>query len=119
MAGTGGQGLLCISRGADELSVPGGFPGPHRSALEACADAPQPASEAQLEADAEAHQYLVATTAHSASLARAALRRYAPEVGAVCPNRARTALCGGRAVMRVATAKAAPLIQRPAEHRNP
>src|SRR5450755_4753117 len=33
-------------------------------------------------------------------------RRYIPEVGAVCPNWARTDLCGGREVTRVPTAKA-------------
>ena len=32
-------------------------------------------------------------------------RRYIPEVGAVCPNWARTDLCGGREVTRVPTAK--------------
>src|SRR6476619_2650951 len=31
-------------------------------------------------------------------------RRYTPEVGAVCPNWARTDLCGGREVTRVPTA---------------
>jgi hypothetical protein len=34
-------------------------------------------------------------------------RRYTPEVGAVCPNWARTDLCGGREVTRVPTAKVA------------
>ena len=34
-------------------------------------------------------------------------RRYIPEVGAVCPNWARTDLCGGREVTRVPTAKVA------------
>src|SRR5580700_787877 len=32
-------------------------------------------------------------------------RRYIPKVGAVCPNWARTDLCGGREVTRVPTAK--------------
>src|SRR5262249_61015880 len=36
---------------------------------------------------------------------RAKLRRYTPEVGAVCGKAARTALCGGREVTRVPTAK--------------
>jgi hypothetical protein len=31
-------------------------------------------------------------------------RRHLPKVGAVCPNRARTDLCGGRSVMGVPTA---------------
>ena len=33
------------------------------------------------------------------------VRRQTPEVGAVCPNWARTDLCGGREVTRVPTAK--------------
>jgi len=63
------SGLLCIPRGADELSVPGGVPSPYCSTLEACADAPQPACTTNLEADAEAHRRLAAKTTHSASLA--------------------------------------------------
>jgi hypothetical protein len=38
-------------------------------------------------------------------VARETLRRQTPEVGAVCPNWARTDLCGGREVTRVPTAK--------------
>jgi hypothetical protein len=38
------------------------------------------------------------------SLAVSTLPRQTPTVGAVCGNAARTALCGGRAVMRVPTA---------------
>ena len=34
----------------------------------------------------------------------ASLRRQTPEVGAECPNRARSDLCGGRSVMGVPTA---------------
>src|SRR6266567_5092082 len=34
-------------------------------------------------------------------------RRYTPELGAVCPNWARTDLCGGREVTGVPTAKVA------------
>src|SRR5262245_49639238 len=40
--------------------------------------------------------------------ARSALRRHTPEVGAVCPNWARTDLCGGREVTRVPTAILGP-----------
>jgi len=38
------------------------------------------------------------------SMATTALRRQIPKVGAVCPNWARTDLCGGRSVMGVSTA---------------
>src|SRR5262249_43915258 len=41
--------------------------------------------------------------AYPPSLAQRALRRQSPKVGAVCPNRARTDLCG-RSVMGVPTA---------------
>jgi len=46
--------------------------------------------------------------AHTARCENIAKRRYTPEVGAVCPNWARTDLCGGRAVMRVPTAIIGP-----------
>ena len=42
--------------------------------------------------------------AHTARCENIAKRRHAPEVGAVCPNWARTDLCGGREVTRVPTA---------------
>ena len=44
---------------------------------------------------------LASQAAHPSSLAERSLRRQTPEVGAECPNRARSDLCGGRAVMRV------------------
>src|SRR5258708_3177214 len=43
--------------------------------------------------------------AHVAFRENIPTRRYTPEVGAVCPNWARTDLCGGREVTRVPTAK--------------
>ncbi len=43
--------------------------------------------------------------AHTAFRENITTRRYTPEVGAVCPNWARTDLCGGREVTRVPTAK--------------
>jgi hypothetical protein len=42
--------------------------------------------------------------AHTARRENIAQRRHVPEVGAVCPNWARTDLCGGREVTRVPTA---------------
>src|SRR6266700_5555856 len=55
-------------------------------------------------ADEEARKRLAAQTACPTSLAKRTLRRHTPKVGAVCPNRARTVLCGGRSVMGVPTA---------------
>jgi hypothetical protein len=43
------------------------------------------------------------------------VRRQTPEVGAVCPNRGRTVLCGGRSVMGVPTTTE-PL-RKPISHR--
>src|SRR5262245_47929521 len=49
-------------------------------------------------------QRLAPKTAHPSPLARCALCCQTPKVGAVCPNWARTVLCGGREVTRVPTA---------------
>ena len=49
-------------------------------------------------------QRLAPTTANPSPLARCALCSQTPKVGAVCPNWARTDLCGGRKVTRVPTA---------------
>src|SRR5262245_30051503 len=49
-------------------------------------------------------QRLAPKTAHPSPLARCALCSQTPKVGAVCPNWARTVLCGGREVTRVPTA---------------
>src|SRR6202790_2833961 len=45
--------------------------------------------------------------AHAARCEDIAKCRHTPEAGAVCPNWARTDLCGGREVTRVPTAKLA------------
>ena len=47
---------------------------------------------------------VTAAEAHTAFRENITTRRYTPEVGAVCPNWARTDLCGGREVTRVPTA---------------
>jgi hypothetical protein len=47
---------------------------------------------------------LASQTENPSPLAGTAVRRQTPEVGAVCLNWARTALCGGRSVMGVSTA---------------
>src|SRR6202023_176523 len=55
-------------------------------------------------ADAETRQSLAPAAAHPSPLARAALRRQTPEVGAECVNSACSDLCGGCAAMRIPTA---------------
>ena len=57
----------------------------------------------------EAGQRLSPPTADPSSLAECALRRQTPEVGAQCPNWARSDLCGGRSATNVPTANAALL----------
>src|SRR5438128_12396544 len=54
--------------------------------------------------DQPARRALASQTPHYSSLARTALRRHQPEVGAGCPNGARPVLCGGCTVMRIPTA---------------
>ncbi len=61
---------------------------------------------------------LAPSAACPSSLARAALRRHTPKVGAGCSNRARPDLCGGRPAMDAPTANLRPertLIAAPAE----
>ena len=52
----------------------------------------------------QAGRALATQTPDIPPLARSALSRQTPKVGAVCGNSARMVLCGGRAVMRVSTA---------------
>ena len=59
------------------------------------ASAAQPERRLHMGAHGEARQRLAPQAADPSSLARGALRRQTPEVGAECPNRARPDLCGG------------------------
>ena len=54
--------------------------------------------------DDETGRRLASRAAYPSSLARAALRRQTPKVGAGCSNRARPDLCGGCPVMGIPTA---------------
>src|SRR5918997_5318498 len=65
----------------------------------------QPKSESALGANDETGRRVPPPVTSPASLAKCALRRQTPEVGAECPNWARSDLCGGRSVMGVPTAK--------------
>jgi hypothetical protein len=57
----------------------------------------------------ETGRRLASRSAHPSSLARSALRRQTPKVGAGCPNRARPDPCGGCPVMGIPTAILHPL----------
>ena len=60
-----------------------------------------------MDADGEAGRRVPPQAASPSSLAECALCRQTPEVGAECPNWARSDLCGGRSAMSVPTANAA------------
>ena len=72
--------------------------------LAANAAATQPEGRYHLGADRAAGRRLASQAENPSPLAKTALRRQTPRVGAVCPNRARTALCGGRSAMSAPTA---------------
>src|SRR5439155_18586526 len=80
------------------------IPVPRRAHLATHAPAAQPEASPLVGTDAAIGQRLALKTADTSSLARSALRRQTPKVEAVCPNWARTALCGGRSAMTVPTA---------------
>jgi hypothetical protein len=54
--------------------------------------------------DSEPGKRVTRAGAHTANRNEKTLCRHTPKVGAVCPNWARTDLCGGRSVMSVPTA---------------
>ena len=73
-------------------------------ALAAGPPSPGSARQIHLGLDQSAGGPLASETTHPSSMAKQALRRQTPKVGAVCGSSARTALCGGRSVMGVPTA---------------
>ena len=68
------------------------------------ASAAQPEGWLHLGAHGEAGERLAPQAADPSSLALGALRRQTPKVGAECPNRARSDLCGGTGATRFPTA---------------
>src|SRR5262249_39370787 len=79
-------------------------PSPHRPSLASRAPAAQPEGRLHVGTNREVGRRVAPENAYPPSLAQRALRRQSPKVGAVCPNRARTDLCGGCSVMGVPTA---------------
>jgi hypothetical protein len=65
-----------------------------------------------LGADGEAGRRISPKAPCPASLAKCAVRRQTPKVGAECGNSARSDLCGGRSVMTVPTANLTVLLDR-------
>src|SRR6516162_6979746 len=72
------------------------------------APAPQPEGRLPVGADDETGRRLASRSADPSSLARSALRRQTPKVGAGCSNWARPDPCGGCPAMGIPTAILAP-----------
>src|SRR5207248_7856683 len=104
MAGTGRQGLLQLSRRADQQSGAWCVPLPRHQTLATNAQAAQSERWNDLGVDYPVSQRLVPQTAYPSSMAGYTLRRHPPKVGAVCGKAACTDLCGGRSAMSVPTA---------------
>ena len=104
MVAAGRHRLLQLPRGADKQRVTVRFPIPRYQSLAANAAVAEPKRWDDLGADQAGGRPLAPETANPSSVARESLRRQTPKVGAVCPNWARTDLCGGREVTRVPTA---------------
>src|SRR5580704_18302763 len=84
--------------GAERVSIP------RPRSLASAAMSAQPKSKSAMDAHDETGRRVPPPGASPASLAECALRRQTPEVGAECPNWARSDLCGGRSAMGVPTA---------------
>src|SRR6266851_10169953 len=94
--------------GAERVSIP------RPRSLASAAMPAQPKSKNAMDAHDETGRRVPPPAASPASLAECALRRQTPEVGAECPNWARSELCGGRSAMNVPTANIYKLHNRPA-----
>src|SRR5438874_7133278 len=88
--------------GAERVSIP------RPRSLASAAMSAQPKSKSAMDAHDETGRRVPPPAASPASLAECALRRQTPEVGAECPNWARSDLCGGRSAMGVPTANEHP-----------
>src|SRR5205823_7302220 len=104
MAGASGEGLLRVSRRADQLPGIARLPSPRHGLMAAHATAPQPEGSHDVAADREDRIRLSPAANNPSSVAADALCRHTPKVGAACGNSARAVLCGGRSVTTVPTA---------------
>ena len=99
MAEAGRHRLLQLPRGADQHRGTQSLPAPCHQPVAAYAPAAQPEGRNDVGADRENGRRLAPETQDPSSVAKRALRRQTPEVGAVCPNWARSDLCGGMPAM--------------------
>src|SRR5450759_633606 len=103
-AEAGRHRLLQLSRGADKRSDTDRVSLPRHQPMATHAAAAKSEGLDDQGTDLAVGQRLAPKTANPSPLARCALCSQTPKVGAVCPNWARTVLCGGREVTRVPTA---------------
>src|ERR1700747_1133039 len=90
--------------GAERVSIP------RPRSLASAVRPAQPESKSAMDANDETGRRIPPPATTPASLAKCALRRQTPEVGAECPNWARSDLCGGRSAMGVPTANQAQVL---------
>src|SRR3954447_14133749 len=84
--------------GAERVSIP------RPRSLASAVMSAQPKSTSAVAANDETGRRIPPPATSPATLAKCTLRRQTPEVGAECPNWARSDLCGGRSAMGVPTA---------------
>lgn len=104
MAEGGGHGILRISRGAHELAGTACVPISRHGTLAAHASATQSEGQSDVGSHDEDRCCMAAVAPSPSSMAKRAICRQTPEVGAQRVNCARWDLCGGRPAMGVPTA---------------
>ena len=104
VAEAGRHRLLQLSRSADKRSDTDRVSLPRHQPMATHATAAKSEGLDDQGTDHAVGQRLAPKTANPSPLARCALCSQTPKAGAVCPNWARTALCGGREVTHVPTA---------------
>jgi group II intron reverse transcriptase/maturase len=91
----GGAGLPRLPRRAHQRAGPLGVPPPCYRSLATRPAPAQPEGQDDMDRHGQTGQSLAAQAPDIPPLARSALPRQTPKVGAVCGNAARTVLCGG------------------------
>jgi len=104
MAEGGGHRLLRVPRGAHKLAGSFGVQVPRHRPVATIASAAGPEGSHDMGPDDSTCEGMAASPPNPSPVAECTLCRQPPEVGAVCPNRARTDLCGGCPVTGIPTA---------------
>src|SRR5580704_17356438 len=113
MARANRRRLFRLPRRADQQPCAERVSIPRPRSLASAAMSAQPKSKNAMDAHDETGRRVPPPAASPASLAKCPLLRQTPEVGAECPNWARSDLCGGRSAMGVPTANW--LLRRPCQ----